>query len=178
MRKATILAAGLLLAGAMAGCTKSTQGDPAVATAQSRGAGTNPTASASSSADPVRFAKCMREHGITWFTDPGTGAKPSPPSNVDDDKVDAARRACQQYAPGGPAAPPSLDPAVQERLLRHSKCMRENGVPNFPDMPTDGSGISLSQLGIDPKSPAYQAAQKKCQSLLPSANVGTGGNGG
>jgi hypothetical protein len=172
MRKATILAAGLLLAGAMAACTKSTQGDPAVATAQSRGA--NPTASVSSSADPVQFAKCMREHGITWFADPGSDVKASPPSNVDENMLDAARQACQKYAPGGAAAP-SLDPAVVEKLLQYSKCMRENGFPDFPDMPTDGSGISLSKLGIDPRSPTFQAAQGKCKDLLPGRNVGTGG---
>jgi hypothetical protein len=166
MRKATILVAGLLVAGAMAGCTKSTQGGPTVASAQSRGA----TASVSSSSDPIQFAKCMREHGITGFGDPSAA-----PANIDDDKVDAARQACRKYAKGGTAVP-SLDPTTQAKLLQHSKCMRENGVPNFPDMPTDGSGISLSQLGIDPKSPAYQAAQKKCQNLLPGSNVGTGGN--
>jgi hypothetical protein len=172
MRRATILAAALLLAGAMAACTKSTQGDPAVATAQGRGA--NPTASASSSADPVEFAKCMREHGMTWFADLGT-EKASPPSNVDENALDAARQACQKYAGGGAAAP-SPDPAVQERLLQYSKCMRDDGFPDFPDMPTDGSGISLSKLGIDRNSPTFQAAQEKCKKLLPGQNGGTSGN--
>jgi hypothetical protein len=142
-----------------------------VASAQRRGA----TAAVSNSSDPVQFAKCMREHGITWFADPGTGVQANPPSHVDDDKVDAARQACRKYEKGGTAVP-SLDPTTQAKLLRHSKCMRESGVPNFPDMPTDGSGISLSQLGIDPKSPTYQAAQKKCQNLQPDRNGGTGGN--
>lgn len=173
MRKATILAAALLLAGAMAGCTKSTQGDPAVATAQSRGA--NPIASVSSGSDPVQFARCMREHGMTWFADPGENVNASPPANVDENKLDAARQACREYAGGGPAGP-SLDPAVREKLLQHSKCMRENGFPDFPDLPSDGSGTSLGELGIDPKSPAYQAAQKKCQRLMPDLNGGTGGN--
>ena len=175
MRNAMILAAGLLLAGATAGCTTSTHGDPTVATAQSRGA--SPTATTSSGSDPVQFARCMREQGMTWFADPGPGAvKASPPSNVDENKLDAARQACQRYAGGGQTGP-SLDPAVREKLLQHSKCMRENGFPDFPDMPTDGSGISLSKLGIDPNSPTYQAAQKKCQNLLPAdRNAGTGGN--
>ncbi|GAA4726257.1 hypothetical protein [Phytohabitans rumicis] len=172
MSRATILAAGLLLAGAMAGCSSCTQDDLAVPTAQSRSATANPTASVSSGSDPVQFARCMREHGITWFADPagtGTDVQASPPSNVDEDKLEAARQACQKYAGAGLLAP-TLDPAVQERLLRYSKCVRENGFPDFPDMPTDGTGISLSKLGIDPKSPAFQAAQDKCRNLLPDRN--------
>jgi hypothetical protein len=174
MRNVTILAAGLLLAGAMTGCATSAQDDRTVATAPSSGA--NPTASASSSADPVQFAKCMREHGMTWFADPGSEGKATPPPNVDETELDAARQACQKYAGGAAAAGPSLDPAVMEKLLQYSKCMRENGLPDFPDMPTDGSGISLSKLGIDPKSPTFQAAQGKCKDKLPGRNVGTGGN--
>jgi hypothetical protein len=173
MRKATILAAGLLLAGTMAGCTKSAQSDPAVATVQSRGA--NPTASVSSSADPVQFARCMREHGITWFADPGSKAKASPPANVDDNVMDAAMQACQKYA-GGSAAGPALDPADAEKLLKYSKCMRDNGVPDFPDLPADGSGTSLSGLGIDTKSPTFQAAHAKCKNLMPADRHG--GSGG
>jgi len=169
-RKATILAAGLLLAGAMVGCTK-TQGRPAVATAQSRGAAANPTASVSSSADPVQFAKCMREHGITGFGDSGTAA----PADLDDDKVSAARQSCRAYEKAGTTVP-SLDPTAQAKLLAHSKCMRENGVPNFPDVPADGSGVSLHQLGIDPTSPTYRTAQKKCQNLTPGSNAGKGGS--
>jgi len=170
MRKATILVAGLLLAGAMAGCSKSPQGDPSVATAQSHAPGANPAPSASSSADPVQFAKCMREHGLSWFGDPGA----TPPSNADDSKIAAARQACRQYEKGGGAGP-SLDPETQAKLLQYSKCMRANGVPSFPDFPTDGSGISLSQLGIDAKPPAFQAAQKKCKNLLPENPVQGGG---
>ena len=43
--------------------------------------------------------------------------------------------------------------------------MRSSGVPNFPDPSADG-GFRLS-AGTDPSSPAFQAAQAKCQKLLP-----------
>jgi hypothetical protein len=44
--------------------------------------------------------------------------------------------------------------------------MRANDVPNFPD-PNPGGGFHLG-AGIDPSSPAFKAAQAKCQKLLPS----------
>jgi hypothetical protein len=51
--------------------------------------------------------------------------------------------------------------------------MRSHGVPNFPDPDADGSfpgAQALGNLGIDPNSPAYLAAQKACQSLLPGGS--------
>jgi hypothetical protein len=52
-------------------------------------------------------------------------------------------------------------------FLKFALCMRANGVPNFPD-PSGGGGIHISQgSGINPASPAFQAAQAKCAHLLP-----------
>ena len=45
-------------------------------------------------------------------------------------------------------------------------CMRSHAVPEFPDPGSNGH-TSLGN-GIDPSSPQFQAAQKACQSLLPS----------
>jgi hypothetical protein len=51
-------------------------------------------------------------------------------------------------------------------FIAYSKCMRANGVTNFPD-PT-GHGIQLSaSSGINPRSPAFQKAQSTCSKLLP-----------
>jgi hypothetical protein len=58
--------------------------------------------------------------------------------------------------------------------LAFAKCMRSNGVPNFPD-PSPGRGL-LFQLGagINPASPAVKAAQAKCRKLLPGGPPGPG----
>lgn len=50
-------------------------------------------------------------------------------------------------------------------MLAMSRCMRANGVTNFPD--PNGHGINISGTGIDPRSPAFQAAQTKCFRLMP-----------
>ncbi|HTX46623.1 MAG TPA: hypothetical protein VMD48_10105 [Solirubrobacteraceae bacterium] len=59
--------------------------------------------------------------------------------------------------------------------IKYSDCMRSHGVPNFPD-PSSGGGIQISSSsGINPASPAFQAAQKSCGSLLPGGGPGRGG---
>lgn len=50
-------------------------------------------------------------------------------------------------------------------MLAFSKCMRANGVTNFPD--STGGGINLDGTGINPRTPAFQAAQKLCFRLMP-----------
>ena len=53
------------------------------------------------------------------------------------------------------------------RPLAFAKCMRANGVPNFPD-PKPGGGFEFPvSAGNDPASPAFRAAQAKCRKLLP-----------
>jgi hypothetical protein len=56
--------------------------------------------------------------------------------------------------------------------LKLAQCMRAHGVSNFPD-PSSSGGINIQQgSGIDPQSPAFQAAQKACRKVIP------GGPGG
>lgn len=57
-------------------------------------------------------------------------------------------------------------------FLAFSRCMRDNGVTNFPD-PAPGGGIHLSQ-GINPTSPSFKSAQATCQKQLPGGGPPTG----
>ena len=59
-----------------------------------------------------------------------------------------------------------------------SRCMRSHGVPNFPDPkfqtgPSGGVGVRIGGAGLDPNSPAFQAAQKDCGSIFGKAAVVT-----
>ena len=63
--------------------------------------------------------------------------------------------------------------AVREAAgIKLADCMRSHGVPNFPD-PGSGGGIQIPS-GINPQSPAFQAAQKSCFGLLPGGGPGRG----
>jgi hypothetical protein len=68
----------------------------------------------------------------------------------------------------GAASPASASP--EAAALAYSKCMRSNGVPNFPD-PTAGGVVHLG-VGVDPSSTAFQAADKSCGKLLPKGAKG------
>jgi hypothetical protein len=73
-------------------------------------------------------------------------------------------------ATGGAASSgsPSSQTQLQQDSLKYSQCMRANGVPNFPDPSAGGGFLFQPGAGIDPSSPAFQAAQAKCRKLLPS----------
>jgi hypothetical protein len=52
----------------------------------------------------------------------------------------------------------------QEQARRFAQCMRDNGVPDFPDPDPDGR---FSEAEHDPDDPALRAAQEKCRDLAP-----------
>jgi hypothetical protein len=58
-------------------------------------------------------------------------------------------------------------------MARFAACMRKNGVPNFPDPSSSGTVTLGPNSGIDPGSPKFQAAQQKCQKLLPNGGQPT-----
>lgn len=63
--------------------------------------------------------------------------------------------------------------ASAAQFLQFSKCMRAHGLPKFPD-PDSHGGISLTPgSGLNPQSPAFQAAQKACRPKLPGGGPGT-----
>ena len=67
----------------------------------------------------------------------------------------------------------SPNPSSSFDALKYSQCMRKNGVPDFPDPDSQGDiQINASPGGdLDPGSPQWQAAQKKCAKLAPGGNL-------
>jgi hypothetical protein len=165
-----MLAVTLALA-AVAGCGGKGTNDPQVASAQTGG----PTASAGATATPsddpdapIKFSRCMREHGISWFPDPkGGGLSIRVPKGQDKKKFDAAQEACKQFMPnGGEMRPPSAEELEQARQM--SKCMRENGIPDFPDPnPNGGLTVNGDKMRIKPDSPTWKKAEQACAQYFP-----------
>ena len=50
--------------------------------------------------------------------------------------------------------------------VRYADCMRSNGVPSFPDPGGGGGGLVIPN-DVNTASPAFQTAQRACQSLVP-----------
>ena len=165
MRKATILLAGLLLAGAISGCASPRGDDPSVATGSG---GSNPTATASF--DGAAYTKCMRSNGMDWFPDvTGGNTNVDVPDGTDRTKFNAAVQACQKYAPGDTGQAPAVDTEVHATLLKYAQCMRSNGVPDFPDPAADATGPGLDKSsGIDITVKSFKAAEQACRTILPN----------
>jgi hypothetical protein len=153
---AVIAAAGLVAAG----CGGSDEG----------GGGGGSEASADS--DPaVAYAECMRENGVPEFPDPVNGQlQLQAGSGLDPDSPEfkRAQEACQDLAPAGAEAGGGPDADLQAQVLDYAKCIRENGVPEFPDPDFSGGGVVM-QLppGVDENSEQFQSAQQACQDKAP-----------
>ena len=70
--------------------------------------------------------------------------------------------ACGSSSP----SPGTGGPNGATRFIKFAGCMRAHGVPNFPDPSGGGIHIQVGS-GINPQSPAFQAAQTACAKLLP-----------
>src|SRR6266487_1889957 len=99
------------------------------------------SASASGSFNPVAYAQCMRANGLPNFPDPDKNGRMALPSDIDSNSAEfkKATEKCKQYMGSGGA--PNLganDLWSQDDKLKYARCMRENGVPSFPDPEADG----------------------------------------
>lgn len=134
----------------------------------------------SGSFDPVKHAQCMRSHGVPNFPDPiaqedggsiidlnGLGIDP------ESAKFKAAQDACKEFAPQGSGpgpGGPGLPADMKKQLLAYAKCMRSEGIKDFPD-PGDDGGLRLPD-GLDPNQPRFKAAEKACEDQMPKGPNG------
>ena len=149
--------AAVLGGAAMAGCGS---------TGHASGAETNARSGPNSA---LQFAQCMRANGVPNFPDPGPrGYQITPRSGINPlspaDK--SAFNACEKYLPPS-GRPPAVPASIRQQELMFAKCMRANGVPNFPDPDTNGD-IQFPVSSPIPQSSAFQRAQNgPCKKYVP-----------
>lgn len=116
-----------------------------------------------SQASPIKYSRCMRAQGITWFPDPQSNGNlvVSEPAGDDHQKLEAAQQACKKYDPSSNSGPASAKDIA--RMRQASQCMRAHGVPNYPDPDANGSVNIDKKLGINPDDPTVKKAQQECQ---------------
>jgi hypothetical protein len=163
-RGSALLASGVVLAAAiaLAGCGSGTSA--------SGGGGTASAGSGAPDDETMAIVTCYRTHGDPSFPDPvydpGDGrwhfavSPGSAPAST--------QQACQHLFPSGNASPP-VPQARFQRLVRLAECLRQHGVPNWPDPDPDGSfPLPPSLLK---KSPNWAQATKACSRLMPSGGL-------
>ncbi|MBF9132175.1 hypothetical protein I0C86_24965 [Plantactinospora sp. S1510] len=165
----TLVAAGLVMI-ALAGCTGGgPDGQPTA----------SPTAEAPTALD---VAKCMRANGHPDFPDPaqddeGNWAFPDSMPNY------SVPQACTAVVRGQKAGEDERSGWTAEEMQqrrRYSACMREKGVPDFPDPDDEGNFPLSDQLRAAENSPAMRDARQACRQYepprgnKPSPTPGTG----
>jgi hypothetical protein len=115
----------------------------------------------------IRYSQCMREHGVP-MTDPqadGGGVREGRVEpGFDKSKTDAAIASCQQFRPPRETGPQADLKTELSRLM--ARCMRENGVENFPDPNPDGATRIPDEVGADPQ---YPDAKRLCDARVDAA---------
>ena len=158
-----------------AGCGGSSGGG----VAQGDSGETTTTSSGSSSANSkwdalLAFSACMRRNGLPDFPDPQrTGGGTSLPFDPSVPAFKDAQRTCRRLLPSGGNSSPQEQTQQLQEALDYAACMRENGVPRFPDPKASGGGIEWGELGarvgVDPESPQFKAAEDACEDVAPGA---------
>lgn len=147
----------------------------------------------------VKFAKCLREHGVNAETSAGpkgfglkiSGGGPHTGGEVASGKsggpppqISRAMEACKKYQPAPKRE--NLSPAEKaeqaKKALEFARCMRSHGV-DVPDPGASGA-LELNGNDVNPQSSTFESAQKACQHLMGKAplairaRVGGPGPGG
>lgn len=154
----------LLVTVALGGCAKT---DDAAAPA--------PSASVDEKGQLRAYAKCMRQNGVDMPDPNGDGVLGAPAVKIgspEAEKMEAASEKCRTLLPAGAGGePPKMSPEDIEKARAQSKCMRENGLPDYPDPDPETGAIALSETKIDFE--AMKKASEKCKGLGPGSTLFT-----
>jgi hypothetical protein len=119
----------------------------------------------------VKFARCMRAHGVADFpvpTSSGGTIKVTKQKLVSTPHFLVASRVCAKYAPPQ-RTPPPLTPQDRTDYLRAAACMRAHGVVGFPDPIFSGSQVRFPiPKTMNPDSPQFLRARETCETLIPA----------
>ena|SRR5688572_6779459 len=122
----------------------------------------------------LAYSQCMRDNGYAEFPDPlPDGGIRFLVEPVSASRFQAAAAACRDLAPEG-LRDEEMTPEDLEALLKLSQCVRENGVPDFPDPNAEGR-FDLRGVSEGPDDPRLKAAMDACSELRQGLPVMIGG---
>jgi hypothetical protein len=154
-----------------AGCGSSAPASTGTGSASSSNNGNSTAAEAKKG---VKFAECMRSHGVSDFPDPSASGKLTLDGVVNGSSLDPnspaftqAISACKDLEPAGFTGS-KRSPQQMSAALRFAQCIRENGVLDFPD-PVNGQPLVDTNRIPSANQPGgmtvLNAAMHKCSSL-------------
>ena len=153
-----MLAAGAMLTACSSGASQHPAGSP------------GPAQGGSPDSQTAAIVQCYRAHGDPGFPDPvydpadGRWHFAISPGSA----PQSTRQACQHLFPSANASPP-VPQAQFQQLVRLAQCLRQHGVPTWPD--PDPEGAFALPPSLLTKTPAYEHAVQACQRYIPSGGL-------
>jgi hypothetical protein len=130
-----------------------------------------------------QFATCMRANGVREFPDPNASGELTIDAIANGSSLDTnsaafkqAISACKDLEPPGFTGD-KRSPEQQKAALTFAQCIRDNGVPDFPDPTPDGPLVDTNRIPSAARSGGLSilnAAMQKCRDFAAAAGV-TGG---
>jgi hypothetical protein len=129
----------------------------------------------------LTYSRCMRSHGVPRFPDPTTsGVYPKvslAQLGVSVAEWEKAQASCRQWLPnGGSGLSHAQVQQWMNGMLSFARCMRANGVPDWPDPVIDAGGNPEFYLAgaVDQNAPEIKARINRCLHWLPSFAISPG----
>jgi hypothetical protein len=125
----------------------------------------------------VKFAECMRDNGVAEFPDPDASGELTIDGVLNGSSLDpdapawkAAIGACKDLQPPGFTGEGKVSTEQQKTRLEFARCIRENGVKDFPD-PVNGQPLVDTNRIPSSAAPGgmsiLNAAMQACRDLGP-----------
>jgi hypothetical protein len=140
--------------------------------------GGNSTASIREKA--VKFAECMRANGVSAFPDPDASGQLTIDGVVNGSSLNPntavfknALSACKNLEPSGFTGG-KVTPQQTTARLKFAQCVRDNGVPDFPDPTPNGPLVDTNRIPSAATSAGISilnAAMQKCGQYASAAGV-------
>jgi hypothetical protein len=183
-RPLTALALVALIGLISAGCGSNAPSETGTASGSGSGSssgsapstGTGGTKKLTARDKAVKFAECIRAHGVSDFPDPNEKNQFEYGVSVTPAVWKKATTACKDLQPPGTLSG-KRTPKQQSAALRFAQCVRDNGVKDFPD-PVNGEPLVNTYKIPSSNKPGgmaiLNAAMRKCRNVLGLAAGGQG----
>ena len=135
LRPLAVLATVAVISVLSAGCGSNAPSKTGTASS----AGTGSTKKLTARDKAVKFAECIRAHGVSDFPDPDAKNQFQYGVSVSPAVWKQATTACKDLQPPGTLSA-KRTPKQQSASLRFAQCVRDNGVKDFPD-PVNGEPL-------------------------------------
>jgi hypothetical protein len=131
----------------------------------------------------VKFAECMRNNSVSGFPDPNASGRLTIDAVANGSSIDTnsatfkqAMSACKDLQPPGFTGS-KVTPSQRTARLAFAQCVRDHGVPDFPDPTSNGPLIDTNRIpsaNTPAGMSALNAATHTCGNFATAAGV-TGG---